>query len=373
MIIDGDSHFMEPLDLFERYTEAKYRERAVRVGKDPKTGNSALLVDGATMMYTDSGDLIGALVGYGQKEAGASLDTFDRYLATNDQWQDMGARVEFLTSEGFDAQVIYPSLGLIWEGNVGDAHLAAALCRAYNSWAFEITADHRNCLFPAAHISLRDSNLAVLEMQRVAKLGCRTIFVGAAPVDGKSFGHPKLDPVWAAAQDLDLSVGIHLVGHPQYTGHQWYRDEQPGFMFITMNVIQDPRMALTTMVYDGVFERFADLRVATIEAMAGWVGEWLERLDYRFQYMAETSGMKRSAREYFDRNIWICGDPEEKMLRHVVEFAGDEKFFIGSDYPHAEGFLHPIETARKVLSALPADSVTRIIERNANDFYRISS
>ena len=41
-------------------------------------------------------------------------------------------------------------------------------------------------------------------------------------------------------------------------------------MFVTMNAIQDPRMALTTMVYDGALERFPKLTVATIEAMAGW-------------------------------------------------------------------------------------------------------
>jgi hypothetical protein len=39
-------------------------------------------------------------------------------------------------------------------------------------------------------------------------------------------------------------------------------------------------MALTTMIYDGVCERFPDLRVVTIEAMAGWIGRWLERLDF---------------------------------------------------------------------------------------------
>jgi hypothetical protein len=27
----------------------------------------------------------------------------------------------------------------------------------------------------------------------------------------------------------------------------------------------------------------AGLRVATIEAMAGWVGEWLERFEYRYK------------------------------------------------------------------------------------------
>ena len=54
-------------------------------------------------------------------------------------------------------------------------------------------------------------------------------------------------------------------------------------------------MALTTMVYDGVFERFPRLRVATIESASGWVAEWLDRLDYRFSYMGHTCQMKRPA------------------------------------------------------------------------------
>jgi len=370
-VIDGDSHFAEPLDLFERFIDPAYRDQAMRVGKDPATGEPSLVVEGRPLRILNVEELLAAVVGYGQKEAGHDLNTFDRYLVYNADWQDMDKRVRFLDDEGIDCQVIYPTLGLLWEGGVDDPYVADALCRAYNTWAFELTASHKDRLFPAAHISLRDPQLAVREMQRVAKLGCRTVFVAAMPINGRSFGHPDFDPVWAAAQDLNLSIGIHLVGHPRYTGSEWYRDRDPGFMFVTMNVIQDPRMALTTMVYDGVFERFPKLRVATIEAMAGWVGEWLERLNYRFKYMKHTSQMKRSASEYFVRNIWINGDPEEKMLPLIVQFAGDEKFFIGSDYPHAEGFVQPMKKARELLAGLPAPSVDKILGENARKFFGI--
>jgi len=370
-VIDGDSHFMEPLDLFERYIDPAYRDKAMRVEKDPASGTQSLLVDGRALRIVNVDELLAAVVGYGQKETGHDLSNFDRYLVFSADWQDMDKRAQFLDQEGIDGQVIYPTLGLLWEGGVDDAALADALCRAYNTWAFEVCASQKDRLFPAAHISLRDPHLAVRELRRVAKLGCRTIFVAAAPVNGRSFGHPDFDPIWATVQDLDLSVGIHLVGHRHYTGSAWYQDRDPGFMFVTMNVIQDPRMALTTMVYDGVFERFPKLRVATIEAMAGWVGEWLERLNYRFKYMKHTSQMKRSASEYFAQNIWINGDPEEKMLPLIVQFAGDEKFFIGSDYPHAEGFVQPMQKARQLLSGLPTGSVDKILGENARKFFGI--
>ena len=91
----------------------------------------------------------------------------------------MDLRIGYLDEEGFAAQVLYPTMGLLWESTVDDPQLADALCRAYNTWAFELVAGHKDRLFPAAHISMRDAALAVREMARVARLGCRTIFVGA--------------------------------------------------------------------------------------------------------------------------------------------------------------------------------------------------
>jgi predicted TIM-barrel fold metal-dependent hydrolase len=199
----------------------------------------------------------------------------------------------------------------------------------------------------------------------------RAVFVGAFPIDGKSFGHPDFDPVWSAAQNLGIGVGLHLVVHRAYIGNEWYKDHDPGFMFLSMNVIQDPRMALTTMVYDGVFERFPQLRVATIESASGWVAEWLDRLDYRFSYMGHTCQMKRPASEYFERNIWISADPVERTLPYMVELVGDHKFFIGSDYPHAEGFVRPVEKARKALARLPQASIDKILGDNAAQFFGI--
>jgi uncharacterized protein len=371
LAIDADSHFVEPLDLFERLIDARFRDRAYKVEKDPATGKRQLVVDNKPLRLLDAEELLSAVSGYGQKESGHDLSNFDRDLPYSAEWQDMDQRVKFLDREGFAAQVIYPTVGLLWEAAVSDPALADALCRAYNTWALEICASHKDRLIPAMHISLRDPGLAVRELNRVAQLGCHTVFVGAAPYNGKSLGDPIYDPIWAAVQDLDLAVGLHLVGHAHYPGSEYFRDRDPGFMWVTMNVIQDPRIALATMVYDGVFERFPRLRVATIEGASGWVGEWLERFDYRYKYMKHTSRMKRPASEYFARNIWISADPEERMLPLMVQFAGDDKFFIGSDYPHAEGFVDPVRTARERLSSLPVESVDKVLCVNARKFYRI--
>jgi predicted TIM-barrel fold metal-dependent hydrolase len=373
-IIDADSHFMEPLDLWERYIEPKYRPRCLRFERAPGSGRYQIVVDGQTI--THSGDLsieelLGVAVGYGQKEEGKGLKSFDPSAVFSHTLEDMAKRIQFLDHEGIECQFIYPTLGLFWEDLVTDAELAAAHCRAYNTWMLEVCAGDRKRLYPVGHISLRHPAEAVRELQRLAKAGVRAVFLGAFPVDGKSFGNPEFDPVWVTAQELDLAVGLHLVVHRAYIGNEWYKDRDPGFMFLSMNVIQDPRMALTTMVYDGVFERFPRLRVATIESASGWVAEWLDRLDYRFSYMGHTTQMKRPASEYFARNIWISADPVERTLPYMVELVGDDKFFIGSDYPHAEGFTRPVARARAALARLPEASISKILGDNAARFFGI--
>ena len=372
-IVDGDSHFIEPLDLYLRYIDPEYRDRAMHVAQDPASGKQQMFVDGKRMRLgtKDIDEMLSIVVGYGQKEEGSALNEFDRSLMSGGDWQNMDKRVQFLDAEGLDYQILFPTLGLLWEGEVQDPGLAAALCRAYNTWAFEVCSGHLDRLFPAAHISLRDPALAVQEVQRVAKLGAHTIMVGSAPVNGKSFGHEDYDPIWAVAEDANVAVTIHPAGNKEYLGSAWYKNRNPGFMFISMNNIQDPRMSLSTMIYDGVFERFPELRAATVESMGSWVGEWIERFDYRYQYMRHTSQMKRPIREYFARNIWINADPSEKLFPLIVQFVGDEKFFVGSDYPHAEGFTKPIETMRGLLSGLPAASLDKILGANAAAFYGI--
>lgn len=374
-IIDADSHFMEPLDLWERYIDPKFRSRCLRFERNVDTGRYEMVIN-ENKRIRGVGEftleqVFGVGVAYGQKEEGKGLGTFDFATAFNNKLEDMDERIKFLDREGFACQFIFPTLGLQWEAHVTDPELAAAHCRAYNTWASEVCATHRNRLFPVGHISFWNPPEAVRELERIAKAGMRTVFIGAMPIEGKSFGCPEYDPVWAKAQELEIAIGIHLVVHRNYSGHDWYMDRRPGFMYMSMNVIQDPRMVLTTMVYDGVFERFPHLRVATIESGSGWVVEWMDRLDYRYSYMGHSCAMKRPASEYFARNIWISADPTERLLPYMIELTSDDKYFIGSDFPHAEGFIDPIVNTRKALAKLPEASINKVLGDNAAKFFGV--
>jgi len=88
-IIDGDSHFMEPLDLFERFIDPAYHDQAMRVSKDPATGTPSLVVEGKPLRILNVEELLAAVVGYGQKETGHDLGNFDRYLSLLELMQSL--------------------------------------------------------------------------------------------------------------------------------------------------------------------------------------------------------------------------------------------------------------------------------------------
>ena len=78
--------------------------------------------------------------------------------------------------------------------------------------------------------------------------------------------------------------------------------------------------------------------------------------------------LKEKPSDYFKRQCWISGDPDETALAHIIEHVGDDRFFWATDYPHfdhpgnyldaLENLVRPLsETARRNLLG---DSVAKV-------------
>src|SRR5204863_2196205 len=116
---------------------------------------------------------------------------------------DPDERLKVLDAEGIDAALLYTTVGLLWEVELEDAELSQAYTRAYNRWICEFCAGSPR-LVPTAHLSLSDPGAAARELERAAGEGARGAYVAPFTHDGRPLGHPDNDPVFAAAQDLDL-------------------------------------------------------------------------------------------------------------------------------------------------------------------------
>ena len=61
-----------------------------------------------------------------------------------------------MTEQGIDLAFLYPSLGLNWQTECGDAGLAAAYCRVYNDWIIDFCRPYPDRLIPIAMVSLME-------------------------------------------------------------------------------------------------------------------------------------------------------------------------------------------------------------------------
>ncbi len=208
-LVDADGHVLEPPDLWERYVDPEYRDRAIRVRRR-QDGRDMLEIDGRPARLTTP-EMLGGIGGMGMGlEELAEAATSGRYLAYAPQAAyDPGARIRRLDAEGLTHAILYPTLGLQWEAEVSDAGYALAHCRAYNRWIEDFCRDTGGRLIPIAHLSLGDAHAAAQELRRAVANGARGGFVLPFTLDGLPHGHPDHDPLWRAAEELDVPIAIH--------------------------------------------------------------------------------------------------------------------------------------------------------------------
>jgi predicted TIM-barrel fold metal-dependent hydrolase len=107
-----------------------------------------------------------------------------------------------------------------------------------------------------------------------------------------------------------------------------------------------PMQTLATLIFDGVFERFPELRFGVIEQGACWVPSWMRFMDSAFDAFRkrEERLQKLSLRpsEYVRRQVRATPYPVEDV-GWIAAQAGPEVCLFSSDYPHVEGGRQPIK------------------------------
>ncbi len=254
-----------------------------------------------------------------------------------------------------------------------DPTVSAAYCRAYNRWLVDFCKPYPDQLVPIAHVSVRDVDEGVKELERAASDGMRGAFISPAPVNGIRYGHDYYDPFWAAAQDLNMPITLHVALNPQYVGSHYYSDN-PGLapeLFVESMPFGDPFVSFTNLMAEGVFEKLPNLRVVMVEIGATWIAHWLDILDFRSGRFDFESNLTMKPSEYFKRQCWISAEPVEQGIDVVAQIVGTDRFTWGSDWPHPEGHTDPLRKVKENIASLPEADQRRILGENALALYRM--
>jgi len=287
---------------------------------------------------------------------------------------DPELRLVDMDAEGIDQAVLFPSIGLYFSA-VREAPTAVALARAYNDWLAAYCAADRLRLFGAAMLAMQDPVAAAAELRRaVDELGFCAAFVRPNPCGGRSLSDPAFEPVWSAAEELGVPIGIHEGSSVIVPTLGADRPFNPLILHAISHAFEE-MLACAQLMAFGVLDRHPGLQVVFLESGGGWVPFWLERLDEQ----AETFGgfcpdMAIAPSEYFARQCTVSYEVDEQTLPALLPFIGRERVVWGSDYPHHDAkFPGAVDALRRTIAPLPPDAQALILGLNAQRLYQLPS
>ena len=108
-----------------------------------------------------------------------------------------------------------------------------------------------------------------------------------------------------------------------------------------------------------------------METGCGWIPHWLGWMDARYEMLKFESPLTRPPSEYFARQCFISGEPDERHFADTARQIGADNLVWGSDYPHVEGHAEPVRDLEETLGGLPAPERRKILGENAMALYRI--
>jgi len=374
--VDADGHILEPPDLWETYLETKYQDRALRFNLD-ESGLEELEIGGERSVMSRRGfpATLGAM---GAPDLTDIQRNPDRTYMLEAPFGSMDPkqRLEVLDAENMDASIIYTTVGLLWEAEVKDPELSQAYTRAYNRWVCDFCRDSGGRLIASAHLSLTDPEAAAAELRRAVDDGAKGCYVAPFTHEAKPLGHPDNHIVFATAQELGVPFAIHPTFEPQWTkGDRMGPWENVKQLRLTASVTASDgvRHQFTTLFDYGVFDLFPELKVLVLEAGGGWIGYWLDRIDavYDHTFIGGRVPLEHKPSEYFQRQVWISCDPDERTIPALAERYGYDRFIWASDFPHADHTPEYVHDLNELVGMFPEEHQRAFIGDNVRQLFSL--
>jgi predicted TIM-barrel fold metal-dependent hydrolase len=294
--------------------------------------------------------------------------------------EDRGRALDLL---GFSSQLVFNTFHnrrlRDWEHS-GDVDLTYGVARAHNRGMVEFcSADRR--LLPTCYVPLADLEQAPVAAAEAIAMGAAALLIASGCPPSHSPSHVGLDPVWAQAQDAGLPVVFHVGGTGDLIDPHYFDNGLPvppdfhggeeNFRSVDyMGIPGPPAQTLSTMIFDGVLERFPRLRIGVIEQGAIWVPSWTRQMEAAFEAFArhEERLRKLSLRptEYVVRQVRATPYPTEDV-GWIIAQSGPDICMFSSDYPHVEGGRRPIERFEASLGDAPEGVRDRFYRDNFLD------
>ena len=373
-VISSDNHIMEPGDLWTARAEPKFKGREPHIIRRD---------DGSDWWVCDGNLLVGAFAGsqtglrFEEPEKLSVLDTVENIRPGGYIPEE---HVKDMKLDGVDVSIVFPTVGLLLYG-VPDGALLTSLFRTYNDWVADFCSQSPDVLKGIAMVNVDDVADGVKELERCARMGMAGAMITVYPPETMSYDYPEYDPLWAAAQDLQMPLNLHIGTNRPHGGQEFVDFESASRTFFT-NVDHWIRMSLGYMIFSGVFERFPKLQVGSVEMELSWAPHFLDRLDYTYTQRPPRDRSPRDnwgqfkndmvPSDYFHRNVFL-GFQEDMLGVQMRNIIGVDNLLWGSDYPHQEStFPRSHQILEEILSDCTEEEKAKIAGGNAARIYNFN-
>ena len=306
------------------------------------------------------------------------LDPAERERAADElmlrkNWNAMGSfvredRPRALDLLGFSSQLVFNTFlnpYLLDAERKDDPDFAYGLARAHNRAMVDFCSVDRR-LLATGYVPLADFERARAMAEEAIAMGSKALLVPSACPARHSPSHVGLFPVWEIAQEARIPIVLHVGGGGQLLDPHYFANGLPpvpdfhggaeNFRSVDYMAIPFPPMqTLSTLIIDGILDRFPQLKIGVIEQGAVWVPSWMRQLDTTVDAFSKNEERLKRLRlrpsEYVRRQIRVTPYPHEPV-GWIIEQAGEEVCLFSSDWPHVEGGRNPLRRFEESIKGL---------------------
>ncbi|MFN0146620.1 MAG: amidohydrolase family protein, partial [Dehalococcoidia bacterium] len=279
--------------------------------------------------------------------------------------RDVNVRLEEITAEGVDKELIFPqrTLSLV---ALQDLALRDACMRAYNEWLADYCKAAPTRLYGVGILNWWEPEKAKDNIQELRGLDYRAIEIPSLP-PGVFYNARAMEPLWDAIEESGYPLSFHIGENATTRGAGALGTFQ-------MQSFQGFRRLFGLLAFSGILERHPKLQVVFTEGGIHWVAAALFDAD-RIYRDFETEMHPKLANlpsYYWWQNCYATFQEDPTGLKLINDF-GVEKAIWASDYPHPESTVgYSAAVIRAIFDAVGDDAGRQIVGGNALRLWDLS-
>lgn len=252
------------------------------------------------------------------------------FREVQDNCWDPSVRIKECTHNEVDVQVLstIPVMFSYW----AKPHDCLELSMLLNDHIAGIVARYPKRFAGLGTIPMQSPDLAVKELERCMKIGLRGVQIGSHVLDDWNLSSPALFPVYETAEKLGAAIFVHpweMMG----------QERMPRYWLPWLvGMPAETALAICSMIFGGVFEKFPRLRVAFAHG-GGSFPATIGRIEHGFHCRPDLVAIHNNVnpREYIGRFYVDSLVHDPKVLEYLVSLLGANRVALGSDYPFPLG------------------------------------